>query len=167
MSRANLHIFNDPVGFFLNKIATYISTIQPGGNRYLNTAAGCKNKLAAVDYCSIDAFLKNNPQLKTGSVIFHSYNYFNKNFIKKIRAAYPGQEIKFIWIFWSHEYYQLPEFFSRLYQGFSRRLYLRKLISFHVEQAKLYLKGESSSPFTAGWERLKKHLRSLTCLAHF
>lgn len=167
MSRTNLHIFNDPVGFFSNKIAAYISSLQPGGNRYLNTAAGCKNKLESIDYCSIDTFLKHNPQLKTGSVIFHSYNYFNKNFIKKIRAAYPGQDIKFIWIFWSHEYYQLPEFFSSLYQGFSRRLYLRKLVSFHVEQARLYLKGGSASPFYSGLGAFKKTFKEFDLFGAF
>ncbi len=160
MSGINLHIFNDPVGFFSGKTVDFINAIQPGQNRYINIAGGCSNRRTEISYGSIAAFLKNDRAAEeVRTIIFHSYSYFNQRDLKRIRARYASGHIKLVWIFWSHEYYQLPEFFSELYRGFSRRFYLRKILSFHAGQLLLFLKGQAASPVYLGLRSFKKSFR--------
>jgi hypothetical protein len=155
MRSLNVHVFSDPAGFFSNKTALYINSIQPDQNIYINTASVCKNQIAEVNYQDVKTYFNSNHPSLT-RVIFHSYNHFNQRDIELIRSKYSTENITFIWIFWSHEYYQLPEFFLKLYRGFSKKFYLRKLLSFHVEQLLLFLKGKVAFPFYKGLVSFKK-----------
>ncbi len=162
----NLHIFNDPVGFFSNKTASYLNSIQPGNNLYLNTAPLCKHKIEGVVYMDAKTFFQQNRQ-ELQRVIFHSYSYSDSELVELIRSKNKDREIFLVWLFWSHEYYQLPEFFSKLYQGFSRKFYLRKILSFHAEQVLLFLKGKSGFPFYKGLSAFKKTFKEFDLFAAF
>lgn len=152
----NLHVFNDQLGFFTNKTVSFIESIYPTHNVFLNTAKNCKNKIDEINYFSVKDFLNNSTEREYKLIIFHSYNYSNRSDIKKIKSKFPNSNIKFVWVFWSHEYYQLPEFFSRLYQGFSRKFYLRKLLSFHVDCFFQFLRGQVNFPFYLGLNAFQK-----------
>jgi hypothetical protein len=167
MSQFNLHIFSDPQGFFTNKTVDFVNAIQPGQNLYLNTVTHCANKKPEIYYGSVENFLKSNSQHSLKLVIFHSYNYFNKGDIGLIKATYPGQPVKFGWIFWSHEYYQLPEFFSKLYQGFSKKFYFQKLASYYVSQLSLFIKGKADFPVYLGLKSLKKTFKEFSVFCAF
>lgn len=149
----NLHIFNDQLGFFTNKTVNYFEQIYPEKNIYLNTAHHCKNKIDKIKYIPFSNFLKENRN-DYKLVVFHSYNYSNNGFISKIKKQCPNT--KFVWIFWSHEFYQLPEFFSKLYTGFSRQYLLRKYFSFYIEHFIQFLKGNENQPFYFGLKYFKK-----------
>jgi hypothetical protein len=154
----NLHIFNDQLGFFTNKTVGFFEQLYPNKNHYLNTAQNCKNKLSNIKYLSINEYLKvDTNQYKL--VVFHSYNYSNNGFIRKIKQLNPHAKI--VWIFWSHEYYQLPEFFSKLYIGFSRQFLLRKYVSFYLEHFIQFFKGIEAQPFYFGLKNFKKSFHEI------
>lgn len=165
MSGKNLHIFNDQLGFFTNKTVRFIEEIHiPNKNVYLNIAGNCKNQIELISYRSVKDFLKPHHEAPE-KVFFHSYNYANQAHLKMIKNTFPDHQIQFIWIFWSHEFYQLPEFFKTLYQGFSRQFYLRKVISFHYEHFRLFLKGESHTPFYLGLNRFRESFKNFSAMA--
>lgn len=163
---SNLHIFNDSLGFFTNKTVAFIEKLPLNNslNTYLNTATNCKNKIDKITYSKFKDFLSdlNNPPDK---VIFHSYNYTNQIQLEQLKRKFKNTEIKFTWIFWSHEYYQLPEFFSGLYRGFSRKFFWRKLISFHVTYFIQFFKGEVKSPFYLGLRTFEKSFGDFSTMA--
>lgn len=161
-----LHIFNDQLGFFTNKTVQYLEGLKPNANVFLNTAPNCKNNSDKILYSSLNQLLKNKDSLKDIKlVIFHSYNYSNKGQIQKIKTELNNDKIKFVWIFWSHEFYQLPEFFSMLYQGFSRKFYLRKILSFHVDYFLKFFKGQFDFPFYLGLKNFKKTFTGFDTIA--
>lgn len=152
----NLHVFNDQLGFFTNKTVSFIESNYPTRNVFLNTAKKCKNKIEEINYLSVKDFLNNSAEHEYKLIIFHSYNYSNKSDIKEIKSKFPNSNLKFVWVFWSHEYYQLPEFFSKLYQGFSRKFYFRKLLSFYIDYFFQFLKGQVNFPFYLGLNTFQK-----------
>ncbi len=160
----NLHIFNDQLGFFTNKTVAFIQELYPDKNIFLNTADHCKNKISSINYSSVKEFLKID-QNSYKLVIFHSYNYANKDDLKAIKNKFKLHNIKFAWVFWSHEYYQLPEFFTTLYQGFSRQYYLRKKISYHIEHFLKFCKGQVRSPFYLGLNSFKNSFKEFDVMA--
>lgn len=163
---SNLHIFNDSLGFFTNKTVDFIEKIHANNsiNAYLNTAINCKNKIDLITYSKFKDFLselKNPPD----KVIFHSYNYTNQIQLEQIKRKFNNADIKFVWIFWSHEYYQLPEFFSDLYQGFSKKFFWRKLISFHITYFLQFFKGEVKWPFYFGLQTFERSFGDFNAMA--
>lgn len=167
--KANLHIFNDPMGFFTNKTVDFIERIikksENIGNIYVNTATNCQNRIDKIQYKKLEQFLIEDQKIIPTKVIFHSYNYTNKRHVKLIKDRFKDFEIKFVWIFWSHEYYQLPEFLSSLYHGFSRQFYLRKLISFHVNYLLYFFKREVEFPFYLGLSNFRRSFKEFSCMA--
>lgn len=161
----NLHIFNDPLGFFTNKTVDFIESIHDGVNVYINTAINCKHKNEHIHYVKLSNYLNEEENSIPTKVIFHSYNYTNQHQINQIKKFYKDVKIKFIWIFWSHEYYQLPEFFSLLFQGFARRFYLRKLISFHLIHFIQFFKGEVGFPFYLGLSHFQRSFKEFSLMA--
>lgn len=159
----NLHIFNDYTGYFTNKTARLITELDPDRNFYINTKFLCENKNNLIFYGSIKKALQNIEIDKIKLVFFHSYNYLNFEDIHRIKKA--NNNIKLIWIFWSHEYYQLPEFFNNLYTGYSRKFYFRKKISFHYNQFKEFLAGNIVTPFYIGLKSFKKTFKEFDIIA--
>lgn len=156
----NLHIFNDANGFYANKTVQLIEAIHTGRDFYINTASGCNKRIQEIRYTDLRTCLKEGLPFVPDKVVFHSYGDLNRADIPLLKKHFGDRRPKFAWIFWSHEYYQLPEFFSMLYQGFSRKYYLRKLLSFHAEHFLQFVKGHASSPFYTGLRSLKKTFRS-------
>lgn len=146
----NLHIFNDANGFFANKTTRFINSIQPDKNVFINTALHCSHKIDDISYTSVTDFLRTASAGGCKLVVFHSYSYSNRGDLKLVKAAFQRNSVKLVWVFWSHEYYQLPEFFSKLYRGFSRKYYLRKRIHFHAEYLLNYFKRKNPAPFYSG-----------------
>lgn len=155
----NLHIFNDNLGFFTNKTVCLYESLDPNHNLYLNSSIKCKNKKDSIAYSSVKDYLKTTKQSSLSKVFFHCYSYTSKNDIQRIKSKFPNSKIEFFWIFWSHELYQHPIFFSKLYKGFSRKFYLRKLISFHVEHFIKFFKGDVSSPFYLGFKSFQNSFK--------
>jgi len=155
----NLHIFNDKLGFFTNKTVGLYEKIDPCHNIYLNLSENCSNKVENIKYASVKDLLNTKEASSFNRVFFHGYSYANKSNIKEIKAKFPGGNIQFVWIFWSNEYYQHPVFFSNLYQGFSRKFYLRKLASFHVEHFISFCKREVDFPFYKGFQSYKNSFK--------
>lgn len=152
----NLHIFNDANGFFANKTTKFINGIQPDKNVFINIATQCSQKIEAISYISVSDFLRTASADAYKLVVFHSYSYSNRGDLKQVKAAFRKNAVKLVWVFWSHEYYQLPEFFSKLYRGFSRKYYLRKCIHFHAEYLLNYFKRKNPFPFYSGLRSFEK-----------
>lgn len=162
----NFHIFSDHLGFFTNRTVGFIESVDPERNIYLNSEINCKNKIDQVLYSTPNLFFENNKS-PIKRIIFHSYKYEDIEILNLIKSKFPDNQIIFIWIFWSYEYYQLPEFFSNLYQGFSRKFYLRKLLSFHVLILISFLKGKISYPFYKGISAHKKTFKHFKLFVAF
>lgn len=161
----NLHIFNDPDGFFANKTTRFINGIQQNKNVFINTALHCSHKIDDISYISVTDFLRTASAENYKLVVFHSYSYSNRGDLKLVKKAFQKNSVKLAWVFWSHEYYQLPDFFSKLYRGFSRQYYLRKYIHFHVQHLLNYLKRKNPYPFYSGLRSFEKTFTQFDVMA--
>lgn len=122
----NLHIFQDSLGYFLNETVNRIERLDRGNNKYLNIAHAVKFENEFTDLMQLDFELLRRKIMTYGNltnVYFHYYNYISKFCLDVLKKSNPG--IKFIWVFWSSEFYNLPEFEPDLFLPFSKK-YIKK-----------------------------------------
>ncbi len=124
----NLHIFQDSLGYFLDGTVNRIERLDKGNNLYLNLNTELKIKNQNVTYIPFDfntigASLDEYKDIKR--VYLHFYNYVSKFCLERIKRHHPDAIM--IWVFWSAEFYSLPEFEHKLYLPFSRKFLARKL----------------------------------------
>lgn len=168
MSVRNLHIFSDKAGFFVKKTVEFCEELGVlEENVFLNIQANSATTNKQILNMTVNHFLSKNTDLQVSKVIFHSFHYYNVKDIAKIKEAYPNNKIKFLWIFWSHEFYQLPHNFKDLYTGLSQKFLLRKYISFYVEYFMHFLKGNVTFPIYSGLNSFEKHFSEIDMFCSF
>lgn len=169
MSKKVLHIFNDKTEYFVSKSLSFIERADSlDNNIILNYHILPKEKQNEnVIYSDFNSFIKKNNDLEIKTVVFHCFYYYNIYKIKKIKKVFTNQNIKFVWSFWSHEYYQLPHNLSKLYTGLSRRFLLRKVLSFHYLHFRYFLQKKVPFPFYLGAKHLKRNLNQIDLFCSF
>jgi dTDP-N-acetylfucosamine:lipid II N-acetylfucosaminyltransferase len=123
----NVHIFSDGLGFYAKETVDRIERLDSGNNYYVNLTTTSKYQH---DKIVCFPFSKTNIQEKILSInnvqriYFHFFSVFSVVIFKKIRQKVP--DVKSIWVFWSAEFYNLPEFLPDLYGDFSSNYLPRK-----------------------------------------
>lgn len=167
MSIENLHIFNDQSGFYTNITVQRIESLKPGINLYLNQAKTCSRKVDQVVYDDVFQFIKKTDLSSLQRVFFHGYEVHNLKIINTLKSLKTQNQIIFFWIFWSHEFYQLPERLYKLYGPFTKLYFIRKYVSFYINYAVLFLKRQSNSPLYPGIRSFYRSLQHIHVFCSF
>ena len=124
----NLHIFQDSLGHYTSKACERVTRLTKGEQHlFINIVKsapfpeieGVKN--FTLNWKEIIEFINSISGLQR--VYFHSYNSYSQFILEKVKDK--QRHVIFIWIFWSGEFYNLPEFIDNLYLGRSKK-YLEK-----------------------------------------
>lgn len=121
----NVHIFQDALGHYTTQACNRIIKVteKDTKNLFINVvnqrAAPTINGVINFgwEWNKIINYLKSVDNIE--KVYFHCYNYFSQYLLKKLKRQ--NHSIKFIWIFWSGEFYNLPDFLNDIAIGHSRK----------------------------------------------
>lgn len=127
----NLHVFQDNIGHYTVQTFERLKRLEQGtsspnvcinitDNKSVESIEGIK--VFSRDWDAVLAYIKGETSIR--SIYFHSYNYYAQYLLSHIRKQ--NKSIKFIWIFWSGEFYNLPEFLPDIYIGQSKK-YIPKI----------------------------------------
>lgn len=136
----DIHIFQDPIGHYTVSTCQRIHNLNFGVKKILFINITKSNDLYESDliiylpekWNKIIHYLESLESIN--NVYFHNYNYISQHIIKIISSRF--SDAVFNWVFWSAEFYNLPEISSSYYIG--------KSFKFHptynfLKQVKFYL----------------------------
>jgi dTDP-N-acetylfucosamine:lipid II N-acetylfucosaminyltransferase len=126
----NVHIFIDSNGLYVNQTYERAIKISPHDIFIDITDKRPKFTHEKVHYFTSDcvAFFNYIENIDNISVVyFHYYNYLSSYILKKIKKKNP--KIKFVWVFWSADFYNLKEFVPELYLSYSQKYLPSKALS--------------------------------------
>jgi hypothetical protein len=122
----NLHIFSDSLGFYARETVNRIERMDPDNNCYINFTEGAKyqhDQIVCLPFSKSNVHKRILAIDNVDRIYFHFFSILSGYILKKIKRRNPY--IKSVWVFWSAEFYSLPEFLPDLYEGYSKR-YLPK-----------------------------------------
>jgi dTDP-N-acetylfucosamine:lipid II N-acetylfucosaminyltransferase len=135
----NLHIFQDGIGFYSNEIVMRIRRLSPDKENIYINISNEKQKIVnrdincfTSDLVSFLDFINKIGPLKR--IYFHSYNYLAAYILGHLKSNNP--EVVVCWIFWSGEFYNLPEFLGNLFFSYSKQ-YLPRISFYKKVRSKL------------------------------
>ncbi len=164
MSIHNLHIFNDASGFYTNVTAQRVLEILKHPSFFINLHENCQNKRPDVVYGNFFQILKRHDFSNVQRVYFHGYEVHHVKVLDTILELVKGDKPSVFWIFWSHEFYQLPENLKGLYTKYTIWYGIRKFFSFYVNYFLLFFQGKAYSPLYPG---LKNYRSSFSKIDFF
>lgn len=126
----NLHVFQDSLGHYTKQTCERITRLtgDSGEDMFINIVPALSGPVISNvrnferNWEEIVGFVQSVSGLK--KVYFHCYNYYAQYLLQRILNH--NRSVKFIWIFWSGEFYNLPEFLEDIYIGHSKRFIPRK-----------------------------------------
>lgn len=137
----DIHIFQDPIWHYTTATCKRINSLNYKNEfeiTFVNiTNEPDKNKSDLIihlpeDWRSIKRYLVSLDKIK--NVYFHNYNYVSQHILIFIKNT--SKNIIFNWVFWSAEFYNLPEISSKNYIGRSYKYHpthnFFRLIKFHL-----------------------------------
>ena len=136
----DIHIFQDPIGHYTVSTCQRIHNLNFGVKKILFINITKSHDLEESDliiylpekWNKISHYLESLESIN--NVYFHNYNYISQHIIKIISSRF--NEAVFNWVFWSAEFYNLPEISSNYYIGKSFKFHptynLLKQVKFHL-----------------------------------
>lgn len=117
----DIHIFQDSIGHYTNSTCQRIYNLNCDFKEilFINISENCNKKESDLIIYLPEKWnvIKSYFESLTGvnNVYFHNYNYIAQHIIGIIR--FNSNEAVFNWVFWSAEFYNLPEISSSFYIG--------------------------------------------------
>jgi dTDP-N-acetylfucosamine:lipid II N-acetylfucosaminyltransferase len=146
----NLHIFQDSLGHYTSKACERITHLSKGeAHLFINIVKSTPfpeitgMKSFTLNWKDIIEFINSINGLQY--IYFHSYNSYSQFILEKVKEK--QQHVIFIWIFWSGEFYNLPEFIDDLYIGRSKKYLEKNTILGQLRLKANYLKQFMNRPY--------------------
>ena len=115
---ANVHIFSDPNGHFTKMTIERVCKIDPKNNIFINLSQPQNKSDQEISMKSGEVVAYIRSLVDLDRVFFHAYATEQQDILQRLRV---NKDVKFIWIFWSAEFYNLPENRPIIYEEFERR----------------------------------------------
>lgn len=115
----NLHVFQDDLGHYINLAIDRINRIEPKRNIYVNIKKSIDPKKSSLYYLApseMEKFIQCNQEIER--IYFHFFSYRNEPMLNKFRWI--NSNLTFVWIFWSGDFYNLPEFRNEYYLDYAK-----------------------------------------------
>lgn len=121
----NLHIFQDSIGHYASQTYERLRKIDTEGRE--NLFINLTDQIDGTKIEGVVQFNRNWPDVlhfinkidDLNRVYFHCYNHYSQYLLRQIRKV--NKDVLFVWIFWSGEFYNLPEFLPEIYLGYSQQ----------------------------------------------
>jgi len=128
----NLHIFDDSVGHYSNLSFEIYERLQPGLHKIVNLSNTKQPQLQDIEFLKgKDRLFEILEEENVKRVFFHYLSFRSSRLLQKIKKRYSDK--KMIWVFWSGDFYGLPERYRELHTPESlpyiRHRSIRKILS--------------------------------------